>query len=62
MIPGLPTGMPLPNISSGPAVSGNGDSMFDASGKFGGLNYKTGVNPWLIAFVVGAAVLLIGNK
>jgi hypothetical protein len=56
--------MPLPagnySVSGGEATSGNGDSIFDASGnKFGGLNYSAGVSPLVLVLAAIAAVLVI---
>lgn len=47
------------NINGGASGAKNGDSMFSNESKFGGLNYGTGVPPWLIAVVVIAGVFLI---
>ena len=47
----------LPNISAG-AGSGNGDTVFDSTASFGGLNINKGVPPWALALSAIAALLL----
>ena len=42
-------------ITGGHASASNGDQVFDGRSRYGGINYKTGLNPWL---VVGGAVVL----
>lgn len=44
-------------INGGAARSGNGETMFSTKAKFGGLNYGTGVNPYVL---IGLAVLAVG--
>lgn len=47
-------------LSGGDATSGNGDVGFSSNdNEYGGLNYKTGVSPWLILAAVVAAVLVV---
>lgn len=47
----------IPSITGGAATATNGDTAFSSDAKFGGLNYGTGVN---IYVVVGLAVLALG--
>lgn len=42
-------------LGGGTSSAKNGDQVFDGRAEFGGLNYKTGLNPW---FVVGGAVVV----
>lgn len=44
-------------IKGGDAKSGNGDTRFDGGASFGGINYKTGSNPYVL---VGFALLAVG--
>lgn len=47
----------MPNITGGAATSGNGDSAFSADARFGGLNYNSGINTYVvigIALAIGA--------
>ena len=46
----------IPGFSSGPATSGNGDSIFNNDSKLGGLNYNKGLPNWAayVALGVGA--------
>lgn len=56
MIPNLNNSGSMP-INGGAARSGNGETMFSTKAKFGGLNYGTGVNPYVL---IGLAVLAVG--
>ncbi|WP_416308535.1 hypothetical protein [Neptunicella sp. SCSIO 80796] len=50
------------SASGGDATSGNGDVGFSAGdNEFGGLNYKTGVSPFLLVVAAIAAILVVKN-
>ena len=44
-------------INGGHASASNGDQVFDGRAEFGGIHYKTGLNPW---WVVGGALVVAG--
>jgi len=46
-------------INGGAATATNGDTAFNAAAKFGGVNYKTGINPLLLLVTVVAVGLVV---